>query len=75
MPAGPADIPGEITTLLSDARDGRTGALDDLFAVVYDDLRTMARQRFDGDSNCNQSRRAFSSNKAKKSNRLFNRGC
>ncbi|HVP72927.1 MAG TPA: ECF-type sigma factor [Phycisphaerales bacterium] len=48
MPAGPANIPGEITTLLSDARDGRAGALDDLFAVVYDDLRALARQRFDG---------------------------
>lgn len=38
-------VPGAITALLDEARGGRPGALDDLFSLVYDDLRLMARGR------------------------------
>lgn len=36
---------GTITKLLTEARGGRPRALDDLFALLYDDLCAMARRR------------------------------
>lgn len=41
----PADGPQQVTMLLGEIRAGREGAADDLVALVYDDLRAMARQR------------------------------
>jgi len=40
----PDVAPGEITRLLESARTGEAGASDRLFALVYDDLRRMARR-------------------------------
>lgn len=39
-----APDPGTITRLLTEARDGRPRALDDLFELLYDDLRAVARR-------------------------------
>jgi RNA polymerase sigma-70 factor (ECF subfamily) len=36
--------PGTITLLLGEAREGRPSALDDLFELLYDDLRAIARR-------------------------------
>jgi len=39
-----APDPGTITRLLGEARQGRSSALDDLFELLYDDLRGIARR-------------------------------
>ncbi len=44
----PGSAPGEITRLLESARAGEAGASDRLFALVYDDLRRMARRHVRG---------------------------
>jgi RNA polymerase sigma factor (TIGR02999 family) len=41
MPAAP----GEVTRLLRGARDGNQAALDEVMALIYDDLRSLARRR------------------------------
>lgn len=41
--------PVEVTTLMTDARRGNGAATDRLFAVVYDELREMARHRLRGE--------------------------
>lgn len=45
MNAGDASRHGEVTQLLHAAREGERGALDRLIAVVYDELRLMARRQ------------------------------
>jgi len=37
--------PGEVTRLLHGARDGDQGAMDSVLALMYDDLRRLARRR------------------------------
>ncbi len=43
------DTPRAVTELLNEARDGRTGAADDLLALVYEQLRHIARNRMAGE--------------------------
>lgn len=45
MNAGDASRQGDVTQLLQAAREGERGALDRLIAVVYDELRVMARRQ------------------------------
>ena len=45
MNAADASRPGEVTQLLQAAREDERGALDRLIAVVYDELRLMARRQ------------------------------
>src|SRR5262245_49108859 len=40
-----ASEPVQVTRLLADLRRGRREVLDELMAVLYDELRAMARQR------------------------------
>jgi RNA polymerase sigma factor (TIGR02999 family) len=44
-PLSPEQLTGTITSLLREARGGKAGALDELFAVVYDDLRRLAQRK------------------------------
>ena len=41
----PATTPGEVTQLLHDARNGDRAALDRVLALIYDDLRALARRQ------------------------------
>lgn len=43
------DETGEVTKLLQDLRRGRSGALDDLIPLVYNELRQLARHRLRGE--------------------------
>lgn len=40
-----APAPGEVTKLLRGARDGNQAALDEVMALMYDDLRALARRK------------------------------
>ena len=48
MQHDPPDPPGDITTLLSAARRGQSGASAELLPLVYDELRRLARAVFGG---------------------------
>jgi RNA polymerase sigma factor (TIGR02999 family) len=43
--AGPVTEPGEVTRLLHDVRNGDRAALDRVLALIYDDLRMLARRQ------------------------------
>ena len=43
-----SDAPGEITRLLAEAHEGRTGALDQVMSLVYDDLCRIADRKLHG---------------------------
>ncbi len=48
-PSGnPEQLVGTITGLLGDIRSGRNDAIEELFTLVYDDLRHIARRRLNG---------------------------
>src|SRR5678815_1852932 len=42
---GPITQPGEVTRLLHDVRNGDRAALDRVLALIYDDLRMLARRQ------------------------------
>jgi RNA polymerase sigma factor (TIGR02999 family) len=45
MPESPEAVPGEVTRLLHEARGGAQEALDRVLALIYDDLRVIARRQ------------------------------
>jgi len=45
MSAGDESRPGEVTRLLQAVREGEAGSLDRLVALVYDELRVLARRQ------------------------------
>ena len=51
MSASSRAAPEPLTVLLQDLADGRLAAAEDLMALVYQQLRTLARHRLDGDPN------------------------